>query len=158
MMKKLLLTGLMNLAVFSYGQKLYTKISDSKVNQERLKVAESFINQYIEKCKNKDYTAFDNFIIAKRIEKKVNEGFENNCKSIDKVKVLGFNSAHILDYTKNDDPLELFIFDISYGDQKELKYISTWIYHDKNVIDGLWVSKEKPLYRRKKKEGSELAK
>lgn len=150
MMKKLLLFGLMNLSAFSFGQKLYTKISDSKINQERLKVAESFINQYVEKCKNKDYTPFENFTIAKRIEKKVNEESESNCKGVENITVLGFNSAYILDYAKNDDPLDLFVFDIQY-EGKESKYISTWIYHDQNVINGLWISKEKPLYKEKKK-------
>ena len=148
-MKKILVAGILHLSVFGFGQKLYTKINDSKINQERLKVAQDFLNQYLDKCKNKDYSEFKGFIISKPIEKKMNEERQKACENTENIKILGFNSAHILDNTKNDDPVELYIFDINNEKDQSLKYLSTWVYQDKNVIGGLWISKEKPLYRKK---------
>jgi hypothetical protein len=153
-MKKILLTSLTILSTFSFAQKFYTKIDNSKVNQERLQIAEKFINQYLDKCKNKDYTEFKNFIISKRIEKEVNEGMEKACSNTGKVKISKFNSAYIFNNTKNNDPVELFIFDIDNEKDRTLKYLSTWVYHDKNVIGGLWISKEKPINKKNKKTGS----
>lgn len=149
-MKKIFLIGLINLSVFGFGQKLYTKINDSKVNKERLEVAKNFIGQYIGKCKDKDYSELKDFIISKRIEKDLYKDREKNCPNAENVKVLGFNSVYLMDYAKDDDPVELFIFDINHEKEPALKYISTWVYRDKNVIGGIWISKEKPLYKKKK--------
>ena len=62
-MKKIVLLGLINLSTLGFAQKIYTKISDSKINQERLQVAQNFINQYLDKCKNKDYLLIILFIL-----------------------------------------------------------------------------------------------
>ncbi len=149
-MKKLFLPVLVCLSFSGFAQKLYTKVNDSKVNSERLETAKRFISRYIEKCKNKDYSEFKDFNISKRIEKDLNTDREKGCLSAEKITVLEFNSAYILKDTKYDDPVELFIFDINHSGSSSLKYISTWVYQDKNVIDGIWISKEKPLYRNKK--------
>ncbi|MET3535156.1 hypothetical protein [Chryseobacterium limigenitum] len=150
-MKKIVLLALINLSTLGFAQKIYTKISDSKINQERLQVAQNFINQYLDKCKNKDYTEFKDFIISKKIEKEVNEGREKACLGTENVKILGLNSVYIQNYSKDYDPVELFVYDISDEKYPTHKYISTWVYHDKNVIGGLWISEEKPIYKKKKK-------
>ncbi len=149
-MKKIFLVGFISLSVLGFSQKLYTKISDSKVNSERLQIAKNFIDQYIGKCKDKDYSELKDFIISKRIEKDLNNDREKNCPNAENVTVLGLNSVYLMDYAKDDDPVELFIFDINHEKESALKYISTWVYHDKNVIGGIWISKEKPLYKKKK--------
>lgn len=150
-MKKIIALGLINLSTLGFAQKIYTKINDSKINLERLQVAQSFINQYLDKCKNKDYTEFKGFIISKKIEKEVNQDREKACLDTENIKILGLNSVYIQDYTKDYDPVELFIYDISDEKNPTHKYLSTWVYRDKNVIGGLWISQEKPIYKKKKK-------
>lgn len=151
-MKKLIILLAITSSLFALSQKNYTKISSSKISTERIKVSENFIKEYYKKCENKDYSQFLNFILDKRLERKLFDDYEKKCEEVDqsgKINTIKFNSAYLKDYTKNSDPLELIVFDADFEKSKDQKYINVWIYHDQNVINGIWISKEKPFVKSK---------
>jgi hypothetical protein len=96
---------------------------------------------------------FDEFTLSKRLEKFFSEKIEGSCKkSIEmygKLTVLNLNSAYLNKYSKDYDPLDLYIFNVQSEKSQDIKYISVWIYHDQNIIGGIWVSEEIPLGRSK---------
>lgn len=155
-MKKIITTTCLCLSLFAFSQKYYSKISDTKINQERLEISKNFIDTYLNKCKNSDFTKFDQFILSKSLEKFFLNEIEKSCKkSVEmygKLKVLNFNSAYLNKYTKNFDPLDLYVFDVQSEKLPDIKYISVWVYHDQNVVSGIWISKEKPLGKSKPKD------
>ena len=151
-MKKTLTTILSTISIFSFLQKFYKQITEKDISQERLKIARSFAQEYLKKCENKDYSKFQNYIIDSRATKKLNDSIKDNCDKMfadyGKSEILNLNSSYYHKYAKNYDPIELFIFDFKTEKNSEIKYASVWIYEDKNVISGLWFSKEKPLKRK----------
>lgn len=151
-MKKIIILLAITSYLFAFSQKNYTKISSSKISTERVKVSENFIKEYYKKCENKDYSQFTNFILDKRLERKLFGDYDKKCEEVNqsgKINSIKFNSAYIKDYTKNSDPIELIIFDADFEKSKDLKYINVWIYRDQNVINGIWVSKEKAFVKSK---------
>lgn len=151
-MKKIIILLAITSSLFALSQKNYTKISSSKISTERVNVSENFIKEYYKKCENKDYSQFLNFILDKRLERKLFDDYEKKCEEVDqsgKINTIKFNSAYLKDYTKNSDPLELIVFDADFEKSKDLKYINVWIYRDQNVINGIWISKEKPFVKSK---------
>ncbi|SHG03966.1 hypothetical protein SAMN05443633_109158 [Chryseobacterium arachidis] len=150
-MKKLLLISCISLSVFGFGQKKYTKIDDSKINQARLEVGKSFIDEYIKKCRNKDYSEFKGFLIDKRIEAELYKKLPKTCEENGKMELLDFNSAYEYDNLKYDDPVDVYIYDFKLENLPELKYASVWVYEDKNVIGSIYFSKDKPIYKKKRK-------
>jgi len=138
--------------LFALSQKNYTKISSSKISTERINVSENFIKEYYKKCENKDYSQFTNFILDKRLERKLFGDYEKKCEELNqsgKINSIKFNSAYIKDYTRNSDPIELIVFDADFEKSKDLKYINVWIYRDQNVINGIWISKVKAFVKSK---------
>lgn len=151
-MKKIITLLAITSSLFALSQKNYTKISSSKISTERINVSENFIKEYYKKCENKDYSQFINFILDKRLERKLFGDYEKKCEEVNqsgKINSIKFNSACIKDYTRNSDPIELIIFDADFEKSKDLKYINVWIYRDQNVINGIWISKEKAFVKSK---------
>lgn len=151
-MKKIIILLVIASSLFATAQKNYTKISTSKISTERVAVSENFIKEYYKKCENKDYSPFTNFILDKRLERKLFGDYEKKCEEVNqsgKIYSIQFNSAYIKDYTKNSDPIELIVFDADFEKSKDLKYINVWIYRDQNVINGIWISKEKAFVKSK---------
>lgn len=155
-MKKIIVTGILFISVFTFSQKYYTKIKSSKVNKERLEIGHHFISEYLSKCESKDYSNFKNFILSKNLDNKLFENRGKSCENIlnrnGKITVKALNSAYIHNYSKNIDPVEMFVFDIDTEKKSDLKYITVWVYHDQNVIGGIWISKEIPLHKNEKKQ------
>lgn len=147
-MRKLFCFFAISISVIVFSQKSYTKISNSKINNERVQISEQFIKEYLSKCENKDFSKFNNFILDKRLERKLSDGFEKKCEETlqnnGKITIKKFNSAYLQDFTKDRDPIEYIVFDADFEKSKDLKFISVWIYRDQNVISGIWISKEKP--------------
>ncbi|MCX8532599.1 hypothetical protein [Chryseobacterium luquanense] len=147
-MKKLFCLLAVSCSVILFSQKSYSKISNSKISQERVQISEQFIKEYFTKCENKDFSKFNNFILDKRLERKLNENYEKNCEESlqnnGKITIKKFNSAYLQDFTKDRDPIEYIVFDADFEKSKDLKFVSVWIYRDQNVISGIWISKEKP--------------
>lgn len=152
-MKKIIAIGFLFISVFTFSQKYYTKIKTSKVNKERLEISEKFIDEYINKCKRADYSAFEKFTLSKSFEKQYREKGKDACEKIPQIygdiKVLNFDSAYLHKYSKNFDPADLYVFNFTSEKLPQIKYISVWIYHDQNIIGGIWVSEEIPLERSK---------
>lgn len=151
-MKKIIILFALISSLFALSQKNYTKLSSSKISTERINVSENFIKEYYKKCENKDYSQFTNFILDKRLERKLFGDYEKKCEEVNqsgKINSIKLNSAYIKDYTKNSDPIELIIFDADFEKSKDLKYINVWIYRDQNVINGIWISKEKAFVKSK---------
>lgn len=151
-MRKTLTILILTISYFSFSQKFYKQIPDKEINQERLIVAKNFAQEYLKKCENKEYSKFQNYIIDSRSTKKLNDSIKENCEEMvndyGKSEILNLNSSYYHKYAKNIDPLELFIFNFKTEKNPEIIYASVWIYEDKNVIGGLWFSKEKPFKRK----------
>lgn len=151
-MKKIIILLVITSSLFATAQKNYTKISTSKISTERVGISENFIKEYYKKCENKDYSPFTNFILDKRLERKLFGDYEKKCEEANqsgKINSIKFNSAYIKDYTKNSDPIELIVFNADFEKSKDLKYINVWIYRDQNIINGIWISKEKAFVKSK---------
>jgi hypothetical protein len=58
---------------------------------------------------------------------------------------LDFDSAHLNKYSINKDPYELFVFNAKTEKNPDLKYLSVWIYQDRNYLSGLVITKENHL-------------
>lgn len=131
------------------AQSFYKKISDKNINTERQTIAKNFIQEFLNKCENKNYTSFEKFNVAKKFEMFLDEKLESICKKNDeelgKIELLDFDSAHLNKYSINKDPYELFVFNAKTEKNPDLKYLSVWIYQDRNYISGLVITKEKPI-------------
>ncbi len=151
-MKKLSILFIL-FATFLNAQNSYKKISEKKISQERKMIAKNFINEYLTKCSNKDYSEFQNFNLSKRMEIFIKEELKNSCEKSEKIygdmKLLNFDSAYIHKRSINSDPLELFVFEAKTEKDPLIKYMSVWIFQDKNYINGIWFSIEKPLNSKK---------
>ena len=83
----------------------------------------------------------------------LDEKLESICKKNDeelgKIELLDFDSAHLNKYSINKDPYELFVFNAKTEKNPDLKYLSVWIYQDRNYLSGLVITKEKPLNPKK---------
>jgi hypothetical protein len=83
----------------------------------------------------------------------LDEKLESICKKNDeelgKIELLDFDSAHLNKYSINKDPYELFVFNAKTEKNPDLKYLSVWIYQDRNYLSGLVITKEKPFKSKK---------
>lgn len=135
------------------AQSFYKKISDKNINTERQTIAKNFIQEFLNKCENKNYSKFENYNIAKKFEMFLDEKLESICKKNDeelgKIELLDFDSAHLNKYSINKDPFELFVFNAKTEKNPDLKYLSVWIYQDRNYLSGLVITKEKPFKSKK---------
>ncbi|MDR2205295.1 MAG: hypothetical protein LBE36_03975 [Flavobacteriaceae bacterium] len=153
-MKKIALLSFILICQLSFSQKRYSKISDKNINIERAETGKSFVEKFIEKCNNHDYSEFEGFIISGGIkngmDKNLKKGCEDMLEKYGKIEILNLNSVYFANFSKNLDPIDLVIYDIKTEKSTETKYASIWVYHDKNVIGGFRLSQEKPLEKPKK--------
>ena len=56
-MKKILLILTLTFANLIYSQTNYKQIQTEKVNSQKIQIAKNFIETYLNKCQNKDYTS-----------------------------------------------------------------------------------------------------
>ena len=154
-MKNILTVICLFLYLIAFSQKNYSKIKNSKINQARLEMSKKFINEFLSKCEKNDFAEFNQFKISKKLEKHLYNDVPKPCanflNTFGKLKVLGLNSAYLNKKTKNYDPLDLYIFDIESEKVLSIKFISVWMYHDQNIIDGIRLSREKPWEKSKNK-------
>lgn len=141
------------LGSFLNAQSYYKKISEKNISTERQTVAQNFILDFIKKCEDKNYSKFENYNLSKRLEMFFDKTLEKNCQKnteeLGKIELLSFDSAYLNKYSENKDPYELFIFNAKTEKNPELKYISVWIYQDRNYLSGIVITKEKPLQSKK---------
>lgn len=141
------------LGTFLNAQSYYKKISEKNINTERQTIVKNFILDFLKRCEDKNYSKFENYNIAKKFEMFLNEKFETNCKKNEeeygKIELLNLESAYLNKYSINKDPFELFVFDVKTEKNTDIKFLSVWIYQDRNYLSGLWISSEKPLNPKK---------
>ena len=146
-MKKTLLILTLTFANLIYSQTNYKKIQTEKLNTENVELAKKFIESFVNKCENKDYTEFSEFNLSSEFKKfmnlKLKEVCLNNEKTTGRISLKNLNSAY-----KNKSSLlgneELYIFDASTEKNNDIKYLSTWISKE-NQINGLILTSYKPL-------------
>ncbi len=154
-MEKIILVLFLAINSLAFSQSCYKKINEKKVNQERLNVGKEFGETFLKKCQSKDYSTIKNFTLSKKIERKLNDSIQQACNLIDnnygKVTIQNLNSSYFGKCSKNVDPIDLFVFDVETEKKTEIKYMNVWVYEDKNIIGGLWFSKEKATKHKRKK-------
>ena len=137
--------------IYIYGQNNYKQIPSEKLSEQKIQLTKNFIQTYLTKCENKNYTEFSNFNLAtehkKFMDKNLTEICQNDEKNFGKINLNKFNSAY-----KNKSSLvggnELYIFDANTEKDKNIKYLSVWISKE-NQIDGMVITDYKPLKKRK---------
>ena len=151
-MKNLIIIALFFSSMLS-AQSFYKKISDKNINTERQTISKNFILDFLKKCEDKNYSKFENYNLSKRLEIFFDKTLEKNCQKnteeLGKIELLNFDSAYLNKYSENTDPYELFIFNAKTEKNPDLKYLSFWIYQDRNYLSGLVITKEKPLNPKK---------
>ena len=83
------------------------------------------------------------------LEDKLSEICQKNETDLGKIELQDFNSAYIHKTSLTTDPVELFIFNAKTEKNPDLKYLSVWIYQDRNYLSGLVITKEKPFKSKK---------
>ena len=126
------------------AQSVYKAIPQKKITVEKIELTKNFAEEFIRKCAEKNYSMFTDYKIKKSLIKIC----EQNHKSSGKITVGDFNSAYIDRYTNLYNPMELYIFNGSSESNKNIKYISVWITKNDSLIDGIWMSHEKPLIKK----------
>ena len=152
-MKNLLYLAIF-ISSFVNAQSYYKKISEKDINTERQTIAKNFIQDFLKKCEEKNFSKFESYNISKRFEMFLTKNLESICKKNDedlgKIELLNFDSAHLNKYSVNNDPYELFIFNAKTEKNPNTKFLIYSIYQDKNYLNGLVLTKEKPLKPYKK--------
>ncbi|MBV2224403.1 MAG: hypothetical protein KUL74_06060 [Cloacibacterium sp.] len=131
------------------AQNFYKKISDKNINTERQTIAKNFIQEFLNKCENKDFTSFEKFNIAKKFEmflyEKLSDICQKNETDLGKIELQNLNSAYFYKISLTSDPVELFIFKAKTEKNPDIQFLSVWIYQDRNYISGLVITKVKPF-------------
>lgn len=135
--------------ILIYSQNTYKEIKPDKLNSEKSKIGQNFIETFLDKCEKKDYLEFKNFTLSNNHKNFMNDNLEeicvSNAKTFGKINIKNLNSAY-----KNNSSLfggnELYIFNSNTEKIKDIKYISVWISKN-NIIDGMVITSEKPFNR-----------
>ncbi|MFB0967687.1 MAG: hypothetical protein QMB15_09585 [Cloacibacterium sp.] len=147
-MKNLIIIALFFSSLLS-AQSYYKKISDKNINTERQTIAKNFIQEFLNKCENKNFTSFEKFNIAKKFEMFLDEKLSDICQKnetdLGKIELHNLNSAYFYKISLTSDPVELFIFNAKTEKNPEIKFLSVWVYQDRNYIRGMVITKEKPI-------------
>jgi non-homologous end joining protein Ku len=97
-MKKILLILTLTFTNLIYSQTNFKKIQTEKLNPEKVQLAKKFIQTFLNKCENKDYTEFSEFNIPSEFKKFLNLKFEEVClsneKKLGKINLQNLNSAY----------------------------------------------------------------
>ena len=134
------------------AQSLYKVIPQKKITIEKIELTKKFAEDFISKCAEKNYTMFTDYKFTKNLKEKIEKSLvkicESNQKSGGKITVGDFNSAYIDRYTNLYNPMELYIFNGTSEVNKDMRYVSVWITKNDRLIDGIWMSQEKPLIKK----------
>lgn len=134
------------------AQSVYKVIPQKKITVEKIERTKNFAEEFIRKCEEKNYSMFSDFKLTNNLTEKIEKSLikicEQNQKSSRKITVGDFNSAYIDRYTNLYNPMELYIFNGSSESNKDINYISVWITKNDILIDGIWMSHEKPLIKK----------
>ena len=137
-------------SILIYSQNSYKEIKTEKLNSGKTQIAKNFIETFLDKCENKNYSEFKNFNLSKDHKNFMNEKLEEICVSnsakFGKIRVENLNSA----YKENVSLIaanELYIFNSNTEKVKDIKYLSVWISNN-NQIDGIVITAVKPFRKK----------
>lgn len=116
----------------------YSAVPLNKFSKERKQIAEDFVETYFKKCENKEYSEFDGFNIAKKLEAKLSpDSLKKSCNYFyyknGKVTVEKLVSAHTANSPK--DFLDVFNFKIKTEKSAQPIYLHLGMYRDQNYIE-----------------------
>lgn len=116
----------------------YSAVSLSKMSKERKAIAQDFVEAYLKKCENKDYSEFEGFNISKKFQAKLSpDSLKKSCNYINykngRVKVEKLVSAHTPNYPKNF--VDVLNFKVTTEKSSEPMYLHLGMYRDQNYID-----------------------
>ena len=137
-------------SILIYSQNSYKEIKTDQLNSGKSQTAKNFIRTFLDKCEDKDYSAFKNFNLSNGFKNFMNEKLEEICLSnaakFGKIRIENLNSAY-----KEKNSLiggnELYIFNSNTEKVKDTKYLSVWISKN-NQIDGMVITAEKPFKKK----------
>jgi len=149
-MKKILLILTLTFANIIYSQSNYKQIQTEKISSQKIQLAKDFIQSYLNKCENKNYSKFSDFKFSSEFEnfltKNLTEICSSNEEKLGKINLKNLNSVY-KDKSSLVGQNEVYIFDVNTEKNKKLKYLSVWI-SKQNQIDGMVVTSEKPLKKK----------
>lgn len=133
-----------------YSQLDYKKIDNENINQDKVQLSEKFIQSYLTKCSNQDYSDFVDFNLTKGHKNFMHQKLKEICLGDEnlygKIELINLNSAY-----KTNDSLfgstELYIFNAKTEKDKEIKYLSVWI-SKKALIEGMVITSYKPFKKK----------
>ena len=149
-MKKIFAILTLISSILIYSQNSYKEIKTDQLNSGKSQTAKNFIRTFLDKCEDKDYSAFKNFNLSNGFKNFMNEKLEEICLSyvakFGKIRIENLNSAY-----KEKISLiggnELYIFNSNTEKVKDTKYLSVWISKN-NQIDGMVITAEKPFKKK----------
>ena len=149
-MKKIFTILTLISSILIYSQNSYKEIKTDQLNSGKSQTAKNFIRTFLDKCEDKDYSAFKNFNLSNGFKNFMNEKLEEICLSNDakfgKIRIENLKSAY-----KEKISLiggnELYIFNSYTEKVKDIKYLSVWIANE-NQIDGMVITAEKPFKKK----------
>ncbi len=116
----------------------YSVVPVSKMTAERKQIATNFVETYLKKCENKDYSEFQGFNISKKFEARLSsDSLKKSCNYINykngKVTLEKLVSAHTANSPK--DFLDVFNFKVKTEKSAEPMYLHLGMYRDQNYIE-----------------------
>ena len=134
-----------------YCQTNYKKIEVQKHDKEKIALAQTFIQSYLNKCFSKDYSEFSdgNLSIDFKgfMDQKLSETCLSNEKNFGTITLEHLNSIY-KDKSSLFGNTELYIFNAKTEKDQDIKYLSVWISKE-NKIEGMVITSYKPLKKRK---------
>ncbi|QOW09069.1 hypothetical protein Q73A0000_01250 [Kaistella flava (ex Peng et al. 2021)] len=128
----------------------YSVVPLNKFNKERKQIAQDFVETYLKKCENKDYSEFEGFNIAKKFQAKLSpDSLKRSCNYIyyknGKVTVEKLVSAHTTKSPK--DFMDVLNFKIKTEKSAAPMYLHLGMYRDQNYIEmPFYISADESYY------------
>ena len=128
----------------------YEAVPLSKMSAERKAVALSFVETYLKKCDNKEYSEFEGFNISKKFQAKLAaDSLKKSCNYLNykngKIKVEKLVSGHTTKSPK--DFLDVLNFKITTEKSATPMYLHLGMYRDQNFIEmPFYVSADESYY------------
>lgn len=148
-MKKLSLIPLLFTCFMGFAQNYYDEQKSSNIDQNRVKIAKSFSEEFIKKCETKNTGKFESYSLSERVGGAVNVMLEKKCPEMlsfyGKIESLQLNSAYTYNKTDGFPPVDMYVFDIKSKKKAGNNLINVLVLKENNTISGFMFSNEKPL-------------
>lgn len=143
-MKRAIILCCSILTSMSFNAQKFTKISEKKIDKDRLQIAEKFTKTYLDKCEKQDFTAIEGFNISTRMQNYLTENkmkyYCNKVLESGKIEILALEGVYLGPYSRNYDPQDLYVFKVKTEKESKIKYINVSVFRDQNYINGFLFS------------------